>query len=251
MSKGGIRLVALWLLIAAAVFALGGCADDSAPRVVAGEGAVASDDAPESDVPLPPDPEEAAAEPQPSVEQVVRKVNPDGSLPAASAGTNGSYDPPSPGEQKQLAARIHPPAGLFPVERSAILLGGTAIAPPSAPDSVKGAISAANALVGQPYRWGGGHGAFQSAGYDCSGAVSYALKGGGLIDIPRTSGELMGWGVPGPGKWITLYASPGHTYAVIAGLRWDTVGDAKGNGPRWHPFDAYPSGFAVRHLPGL
>jgi hypothetical protein len=247
----GSKFLVRWLLLAAVLLALGGCAQDSAPRVVAGEGAVSSDNAPTNEADLPPAPEEAAAKPQPTVTQVVRKVNPDGSLPPASAGTNGAYDPPSASQQKKLAARIHPPAGLFPVERSAILLGGTAIAPPGAPDSVKGAISAANALVGQPYRWGGGHGSFQSAGYDCSGAVSYALKGGGLIDIPRTSGELMGWGVPGPGKWITLYASPSHTYAVIAGLRFDTVGDARGSGPRWHPFDAYPSGFQVRHLPGL
>jgi hypothetical protein len=234
-----------FLVVAIAAIALVGCGQNAvAPKVVAGPGAVVGDDPP-----LPPDPEQAASEPQPTIPKV--KVKTGDGIPAASAGTNGAYDPPSPGEQRQLAARIHPPKGLFPIERSAILLGGTAIAPPGAPDSVKGAISAANALVGQPYVWGGGHGSFQSKGYDCSGAVSYALKGGGLIDIPRTSGELMGWGVPGPGQWITLYASPGHTYAVIAGLRWDTVGDALGNGPRWHPFDAYPSGMAVRHLPGL
>ncbi len=28
--------------------------------------------------------------------------------------------------------------------------------------------------------------------------------------------------------------APTHTYAVIAGLRWDTVGNAAGEGPRWH-----------------
>jgi hypothetical protein len=172
-------------------------------------------------------------------------------IPPASAGTNGSFDVPSPGERRKLAARTHPPSGPFPEERTAILLGGTAIAPPSAPEQVKGAISAANMLVGQPYKLGGGHAGWRSAGYDCSGAVSFALAGAGLLGAPATSGQLMGWGKPGPGRWLTLYANPGHVYAVIAGLRWDTVGDAKGSGPRWHPFDAYPSGFAARHLPGL
>ena len=46
-----------------------------------------------------------------------------------------------------------------------------------------------------------------------------------------TSGELESYGEPGPGRWITIYASPTHTYATIAGLRWDTVGDAQGTGP--------------------
>jgi hypothetical protein len=112
-------------------------------------------------------------------------------------------------------------------------------------------ISAANLIVGQPYVWGGGHGSFQSKGYDCSGAVSYALAGAGLLQTPLTSGQFMGYGEPGPGQWLTIYAAPNHVYAVIAGLRWDTVGDARGSGPRWHPYDAYPSGFVARHVPGL
>ena len=62
---------------------------------------------------------------------------------------------------------------------------------------------------------------------------------------------FMTWGEPGPGSWITLYANRQHVYAVIAGLRWDTGGDAPGvTGPRWHaePFSA--KGFVVRHPPG-
>ncbi|MGE5857905.1 MAG: hypothetical protein ACM31K_05420, partial [Solirubrobacterales bacterium] len=114
-----------------------------------------------------------------------------------------------------------------------------------------GVISAANLIVGQPYRLGGGHGSWQSKGYDCSGAVSYALAGGGLLQTPLTSGQFMSYGSPGHGRWLTIYANPGHVYAVIAGLRWDTVGDARGSGPRWHPYDAYPHGFVARHIPGL
>jgi cell wall-associated NlpC family hydrolase len=174
-------------------------------------------------------------------------VDPVTGLPAASAGTNGSYTPPPPGERKRVYTATHPVGGVD----SAILLNRTALAPPSAPDPIRAMISAANLIVGQPYRLGGGHGSFQSKGYDCSGAVSYALAGAGLLQTPLTSGQFMGYGAPGRGQWLTIYASPSHVYAVIAGLRWDTVGDARGSGPRWHPFDAYPSGFAVRHVPGL
>ncbi len=111
-------------------------------------------------------------------------------------------------------------------------------------------INNANTIVGRPYVWGGGHGSFYSYGYDCSGSVSFALFGGGLIPRPLTSSELEGWGAPGPGRWITVYANAGHTFAEIAGLRWDTVGDAQGTGPRWHLPPAPSSGFVVRHPPG-
>jgi cell wall-associated NlpC family hydrolase len=174
-------------------------------------------------------------------------IDPKTGMPAASAGTNGAYTPPSPAERKRVYTATHPVGGV----ESALLLNRTALAPASAPDPVKQMISAANLIVGQPYLWGGGHSSFQSKGYDCSGAVSYALAGAGLLQTPLTSGQFMGYGIPGPGRWLTIYASPTHVYAVIAGLRWDTVGDARGSGPRWHPADAYPQGFTARHLPGL
>jgi hypothetical protein len=115
---------------------------------------------------------------------------------------------------------------------------------------VKNVINAANTIVGRPYVWGGGHASFYSTGYDCSGSVSFALFGGGLIPRPLASSDLERWGAPGPGKWITVYANAGHTFAEIAGLRWDTVGDALGTGPRWHLPIASPEGFVVRHPPG-
>jgi len=174
-------------------------------------------------------------------------VDPKTGLPAASAGSNGSFTPPTPAERRRVYTATHPVGG----NDSALLLNRTALAPPSAPDPIRAMISAANLIVGQPYRWGGGHGSFQSKGYDCSGAVSYALAGAGLLQTPIASGQFMGYGAPGPGQWLTIYASPTHVYAVIAGLRWDTVGDARGSGPRWHPYDAYPQGFVARHVPGL
>jgi cell wall-associated NlpC family hydrolase len=148
--------------------------------------------------------------------------------------------------------RIAPLATGFetPGERAVISPDGLASAPRSAPPAVKAAIAAANSIATTPYVWGGGHGSWYSYGYDCSGAVSFALYGAGLLDTPLTSGALESYGEPGPGRWITIYASPTHTYAVIAGLRWDTVGDAEGTGPRWHPEPPYPEGFVVRHPPG-
>jgi hypothetical protein len=127
---------------------------------------------------------------------------------------------------------------------------GLAAAPQSAPPAIKAVIAAANSIADTPYVWGGGHGSWYSYGYDCSGAVSFALYGGGLLDTPLTSGSLESYGEPGPGKWITIYASATHTYMEVAGLRWDTVGDAEGTGPRWHTEPPYPEGFVVRHPPG-
>ncbi|HET7589539.1 MAG TPA: lytic murein transglycosylase, partial [Solirubrobacterales bacterium] len=127
---------------------------------------------------------------------------------------------------------------------------GLAAAPRSAPPAIKAVIAAANSIADTPYVWGGGHGSWYSYGYDCSGAVSFALYGGGLLDTPLTSGSLESYGEPGPGRWITIYASATHTYMEVAGLRWDTVGDAEGTGPRWHTEPPYPEGFVVRHPPG-
>jgi len=127
---------------------------------------------------------------------------------------------------------------------------GLAAAPRSAPPAIKAVIAAANSIADTPYVWGGGHGSWYSYGYDCSGAVSFALYGGGLLDTPLTSGSLESYGEPGPGRWITIYANATHTYMTVAGLRWDTVGDAEGTGPRWHVEPPYPDGFVVRHPPG-
>jgi cell wall-associated NlpC family hydrolase len=134
----------------------------------------------------------------------------------------------------------------------AMLVRGRAIAPINAPPAVKKVIVAANKIRTKPYIWGGGHARWWDRGYDCSGAVSYALHGGGLISSPMPSGPMESWGEPGPGRWITVYANAGHAYAVIAGLRWDTAGDTSGTGPRWHEnLGAAASGrFVVRHPPG-
>ncbi|HWO82864.1 MAG TPA: hypothetical protein VNM38_03630 [Solirubrobacterales bacterium] len=134
----------------------------------------------------------------------------------------------------------------------AIVVRGRAIAPADAPPAVKKVIAAANKIRTKPYIYGGGHGRWWDAGYDCSGAVSFALHGGSLIDTPMPSGSLAGWGSAGKGRWITVYANGGHAYAIIAGLRWDTAGTTNGTGPRWHKsLRAQASGpFTARHPSG-
>jgi hypothetical protein len=128
--------------------------------------------------------------------------------------------------------------------------GRTAIAPAGAPPQVHAAIAAANRITDRPYRYGGGHAKVEDTAYDCSGAVSYALIGAGLLRAPVPSSNLMDYGDAGPGRWITVYAHGGHTYVVIAGLRFDTSGRGE-KGPRWRPKTRSPKGFTVRHPRGL
>lgn len=140
------------------------------------------------------------------------------------------------------------PAPLNPGQEAQVINESEASAPASAPAAVKDAISAANSIATTPYIWGGGHGSFESEGYDCSGAVSFALHGGGFLESPLDSTGLETWGEPGPGQWITVYANAEHAWMVIAGIAFDTVG---GPGPRWHnPWVDSPEGFVARHPAG-
>jgi peptidoglycan hydrolase-like protein with peptidoglycan-binding domain len=118
------------------------------------------------------------------------------------------------------------------------------------PAAVFRAISAANRIAGRPYRFGGGHRSFSDSGYDCSGSVSYVLHGAGRLGSPLDSGQLMSYGSPGRGRWITIYANPGHTYLMIRGRRYDTTGRSE-SGSRWQRSDRSSAGYVVRHPPGL
>jgi len=132
------------------------------------------------------------------------------------------------------------------------LVNGSAIAPADAPAAVKEVIAAANSIDHRPYVWGGGHLSWRSRGYDCSGSVSYALHGGELLETPLVSSQLTSWGEPGVGRWITIYAHPGHVYMVVAGLLYDTLYDRPGvTGPRWHRQLVPSKGFVARHPSGL
>jgi cell wall-associated NlpC family hydrolase len=135
-----------------------------------------------------------------------------------------------------------------------ILPDGLAQAPADAPAAVQQAIAAGNQLIGQPYLYGGGHASFISIGYDCSGAVSFALHGANLLASPLDSSAFELWGVNGAGQWITVYTNPQHAYVEIAGVRLDTsrAGDANGQtGPRWRPLLSTHTGFVARHPAGL
>jgi cell wall-associated NlpC family hydrolase len=128
------------------------------------------------------------------------------------------------------------------------LVDGRAIAPPGAPAAVKQVIAAANHINGRPYAWGGGHASWSTRGYDCSGAVGYALHAADLLSVTMVSGQLAYWGEAGPGRWITVYANPSHVFMVVAGLRFDTRDAPPGvNGPRWHRASVDPRHFVARH----
>jgi hypothetical protein len=138
-----------------------------------------------------------------------------------------------------------------PTAKAKLLANGMLIPPKSAPARVKQVIAAANKIRSKPYVWGGGHARWWDRGYDCSGAVSFALHGGRFLESPLPSGPMMKWGEEGEGRWITVYANGGHAYAVIAGFRWDTSGDAGGEtGPRWHADLRDNAGFTARHPAG-
>jgi peptidoglycan hydrolase-like protein with peptidoglycan-binding domain len=111
-------------------------------------------------------------------------------------------------------------------------------------------IAAANRIATTPYKYGGGHRSFSDNGYDCSGSVSYALHGGGLLASPLDSGALESWGLPGRGRRITVYANAGHAYMVIDGRRYDTTGRAE-TGTRWQPSGRSSAGYVARHPRGL
>jgi peptidoglycan hydrolase CwlO-like protein len=149
-------------------------------------------------------------------------------------------------EQAQAAAAT----GDAHVGGIAVDTGGMVQPPAGAPEAVAQVIAAGNAIATLPYIWGGGHGSFQAAGYDCSGSVSYALAAAGLLSAPLTSGGFESWGEPGPGKWITVYANAGHAWMEVAGWRFDTVALAE-DGTRWARGGGEFAGMVERHPPGL
>jgi cell wall-associated NlpC family hydrolase len=137
---------------------------------------------------------------------------------------------------------------------SAEIVHGLAAAPESAPAVVQRIIWAANKIIGRPYVVGGGHRSFKSAGYDCSGTVSFALHGGRLLKAPLDSSQFMGWGHGGQGEWLTILTNPGHAYLDVAGLRLDTSAADDPHdqqGPRWRPLRPENSGYTIRHPAGL
>jgi hypothetical protein len=122
--------------------------------------------------------------------------------------------------------------------------------PAAGPDALGRLISAANRIHDFPYKFGGGHRTFDDTGYDCSGSISYALHAAGLLKFALDSSGLMSYGEPGPGRHVTIYAHGGHAFMVVDGRRYDTSA-LRETGSRWTSEPRSPSGFVVRHPPGL
>lgn len=152
---------------------------------------------------------------------------------------------------QELASAPADPVSPVPGEKARLSSDGRTAQPPAdAPEQVQQVIAAANQITDKPYRYGGGHGSFNDSAYDCSGAVSYALHGAGLVTRPFDSTDFESWGSRGRGQWISVYANSGHAYLVVAGLRFDTSGSGE-SGPRWRSALRSSSGYVVRHPAGL
>ncbi len=185
--------------------------------------------------------------------------------PAAGAGNVLAQTVPPPAASAVAGRCDQPsdPAAGVPLTRgprAQLLPDGRASAPASAPAAVKGIIAAGNQIVGKPYLYGGGHGLpldQVAPAYDCSSSVEHLLYGGRLlpVDYDAASGTLESFGLPGPGRWVTIYASADHVFMYVAGLRWDThnaAGPQDGSpGIGWHPLVRSSAGFVVRHPRGL
>jgi peptidoglycan hydrolase-like protein with peptidoglycan-binding domain len=151
----------------------------------------------------------------------------------------------------QDAATLTPPSSALAAADSPSGEAGPSAGGGDAEAIVARVIAAADEIATRPYVWGGGHGSFESVGYDCSGSVSYALHGGDLLSSPEDSTGLESYGEAGPGKYITIYANAEHAYMVIDGRRFDTVALAE-TGSRWSDSAGDDGGgFVERHPDGL
>jgi hypothetical protein len=171
------------------------------------------------------------------------------SLAGADSGSGGTAFEPAP-------ATPSTPVGPVVPGFKAKIIHGVAYAPSYAPIQVQQLIWAGDAIRNKPYVYGGGHGAWISRGYDCSGSVSYVLHAAGVIPTSMDSSQMMSWGAPGLGQWITVYANPGHAFIQVAGIRLDTSAEqdphpSRGSGPRWRPLMKRTRSYVARHFAGL
>jgi hypothetical protein len=157
---------------------------------------------------------------------------------------------PIPNQSRPQSPPIHRPSQAAPY---ALRFDGRyAEVPITFPRPILHAVYAANTLQRKPYRMGGGHSRLYDSAYDCSGSISYILFHSGLLRSPLSSKEFANYGLPGPGRFITIYVKPGdHVFLTICGLRLDTTGGREAEGPRWRPKPRSTAGFISRHPPGL
>jgi hypothetical protein len=147
--------------------------------------------------------------------------------------------------------------------------GHVALVPAGVPAAVQAMVVASNELQDLPYGPDGHPNPLGVPDEDCSSTVNYLLYRAGvrpLSEIVRDNPlaqDYVNWGAPGPGRWVTIYATDTptpHVFMVIAGLRLDTshngtdVGPNRNeNGPRWRILDHIPTWahWSLRHPPGL
>jgi hypothetical protein len=223
-------------------FALGAAGKDqpAKARIVAEKPAV--------DVQLPPLPKGSSAK---AVQPVAGE--PTTSADAATAPDPGLTDAgaaPTGAASKAVQGKYRASGGSNAVSQAIALGNGVALPPLEAPEAVKQIIEAGNGIARTPYLWGGGHGKWLDKGYDCSGSVSFTLASAGLLSSSLTSGQLAGWGRPGKGRWVTIYANGGHVFLEVAGIRFDTSAQ-RVTGSRWANDGRSTAGFVARHPAGL
>ena len=158
-----------------------------------------------------------------------------------------------------------------PGSAARILPDGLAAIPQAAPAQVQAAIAAGNRIIDTSYSQERQANMLSTVmgSYDCSGSTDFVLYNAGLnspqVDVGnRIAGDstlLESYGDPGPGRWITVYASANHAFIQIAGIVLDTAHwtptTPSGSGPRWQPASILPQQLAdgnvwtQRHPPGL
>ena len=147
--------------------------------------------------------------------------------------------------------------------------GHVALLPTEAPLVVDAMLVAGDELQSLPYGPGGHPDPRGALEEDCSSTVNYVLYRSGIRPIAEIVSEnplaqdYVDWGHPGPGRWVTIYATTrptDHVFITIAGLRLDTSHDGTDvgpnrdeDGPRWRVLDHIPTWahWSVRHPPGL
>ncbi len=147
--------------------------------------------------------------------------------------------------------------------------GHLALVPAQAPVVVQAMVIAGNELQDLPYGPDGHPDPLGAPDEDCSSTVNYVLYRSGIRPLSEILREnplaqdYVDWGDPGPGHWVTIYATTkptDHVFIVIAGLRLDTSyngTDAGPNrnesGPRWRILDYIPrwAHWSARHPPGF
>jgi hypothetical protein len=169
-------------------------------------------------------------------------------------------DVAGPSFDTALKAAISAQESDVPTGTTRINANGTATAPTGAPAVVQAMVSGANSILDTSYCVGGGHGTWNSSCYDCSGSVSFVLHAAGLLSQSEDSTGFESYGLPGPGKWVTIYTDPSHAFIVIGGRAFDTADYGgpnipAGTGPRWrsNPLGNLADGgdYVVRHPAGL